>query len=71
MKYIPYPAYILWVNSYLFGFMALEKEQAILKKYDRYRYKGSDIRFGGYTEMFVKDVLGKDKGIIKVTSNAR
>lgn len=57
---IPYPAEIIWQKQYLFGKYAYEDEQAILKKYDRFRYKGNEIQFAGYTELFTKDVLKKD-----------
>jgi len=44
------------------GFTSYKKEQAILKKYSEYRYRGKTkvLQSGGNTELFTKDVLGLD-----------
>jgi NUMOD4 motif len=51
-------------KHYLFGFLAHEEEQKMLKKYDKYRYKGKPFLIAGNTEIFTKDVLGLDKSVL-------
>lgn len=59
LREIPYPCTLLWHKPYLFGFIALDEEKLILKKYQKYRYKGKKL-YRGATEMFTRDILGKD-----------
>jgi hypothetical protein len=48
--------------SFESGYEAVEREFEILKKYERYKYFGSDVlKKGGNTELFVIDVLGLDE----------
>lgn len=63
IRNIPYPCEILWQEPYLLGLFAYEKEQEILSEFQKYRNK-EHFNFAGYTEMFTKDVLGKD---LKIT----
>jgi hypothetical protein len=55
------PFVVLSENRYLFGYLAFEEEQRILKKYARFRYKGEHFLDSGNCELFVKDVLRLDK----------
>lgn len=56
------PYTILAEKRFLFGFLAHEEEQRLLKIYKRYQYKGPLILKSGNTELFTKDVLSMDKG---------
>ena len=57
---------VLSYETFSIGKEAYSKEQKILKKYAKYRYTGNDILMSGNTELFTKDVLGKDtQGEIK------
>lgn len=58
-------AKILWVKSFLFGEYAYIEEQEILKKYSKYLANDSSLSIpSGYTELFTKDVLKKDKSLV-------
>jgi hypothetical protein len=57
----PTPYTVLSEHRYLFGFLAQEEEQLILKKYERYSYSGRNILVSGNTELFTRDVLGLDR----------
>lgn len=46
-----------FIKTFLFGSLAIEEEQKILKKYKKYRYKGEPFLKYGNTELFTKDVL--------------
>lgn len=50
-------AIIGFTKTFLFGSLAIEEEQKILKKYKKYRYKGQPFLKYGNTELFTKDVL--------------
>ncbi|MBW4460574.1 MAG: hypothetical protein KME47_10075 [Nodosilinea sp. WJT8-NPBG4] len=61
---------IIHSKTYIFGSMAYEEEQAILKKYAKYKYKGHPILDSGNTELFTRDVLKLDREIT-APSNAQ
>lgn len=54
---------ILKIWKYKKGSVALKKEQGVLKRYRKYRYKGNVKIFkkGGNTELFTRDVLELDR----------
>ena len=52
---------ILKVTPFGNGKIPYELEQRILKKHKAFQYKGPKVLKGGNTELFTKDVLGKDK----------
>lgn len=56
----PTPFKVLKEDRLLLGSLAYEKEQAILKKHKKWKYKGPDILVSGNTELFTKDVLKLD-----------
>jgi len=63
-KRFPYAKFnyeILMEKKFLFGYLAKEEEQRILKKFKKHRYSGKPLlKAGGNTELFIKDVLKLD-----------
>ena len=57
----PTPYKVICESSYLFGFLAQEEEQRILKRHRADRYKGRSLLVSGNTELFTRDVLGLDR----------
>lgn len=57
----PLPYTEIMTKTFLFGNLAFEEEQAILKKHKKHRYKGNSILLDGNSELFIKDVLRLDK----------
>ncbi len=51
---------IIREENYLFGVMAYDEEERILRKYLEHRYYGEKILESGNTELFTKDVLNLD-----------
>ena len=61
LKEISLSAKVLWSKQFLFGYLAYEEEQEIIRKYSKFLAKNSNIGINsGYTEVFTKDVLKKD-----------
>ena len=60
------PYIVIKETHYLVGKDARDKEQAILKQFVKYKYKGqSFLTVGGNTELFNRDVLQLDDSILK------
>ena len=51
---------VLKIWEYIDGNEAYIQEQKILKEFNRFRYKGSNILSSGNSEIFTHDVLGID-----------
>jgi len=53
------------------GYEAFEKEQQILKQYDKFRYKGKEriLESNGNSELFIKDILPEIENIINCKDN--
>ena len=61
LKELSLPSTLLWHKPYLFGYMAYEEEQVILKKFAKYKIDNPDFKgIDGASEMFTEDVLMKD-----------
>ena len=58
---------VIQTKSFLFGYLARQEEQSILKKYQKYRYTGTPFLTTGFTELFTTDVLklDNDKSILQ------
>jgi hypothetical protein len=57
----PTPYRIIHTESYLFGFLAYEKEQRILAQHAAHKYTGANLLVSGNTELFTSDILNLDK----------
>jgi hypothetical protein len=57
----PTPYRIIHTESYLFGFLAYEKEQRILAQHAAHKYTGANLLVSGNTELFTTDILNLDK----------
>lgn len=54
-------AKVLQQKHFALGSFAAEEERSILTEFDKYRYKGEPfLKYGGNTELFIKDVLNLD-----------
>jgi hypothetical protein len=61
----PTPYRIIHTESYLFGFLAYEKEQRILAQHAAHKYTGANLLVSGNTELFTTDILNLDKAAHK------
>jgi len=61
----PTPYRIIHTESYLFGFLAYEKEQRILAQHAAHKYTGANLLVSGNTELFTRDILNLDKAAHK------
>jgi hypothetical protein len=61
----PTPYRIIHTESYLFGFLAYEKEQRILAQHAAHKYTGANLLVSGNTELFTSDILNLDKAAHK------